>query len=182
MWIAFNSFSTIFERFLPYFHLHYIHCVVPESLLNHLSSFCGVLLSLMQNWMQMHCSTCSVILNAMATQYRCSLNEVYCPHWLVQCSHHCALMHFPVYSPWLPGYINIMQTILIILTMAVLFLDIPFMYTHTHMHTHHMHMKTTYTYIYMTYTCSHRETNTSISVSVSLYASHTLMVLSSIPV
>ena len=80
--------------------------------------------SLMQNWMHIHCSTCSVILNAMATQYTCSLNGVYHPHWLVQWSHHCSWMHIPVHSPWLPGYIDVTQTVLVIL-MAGLFLDRP---------------------------------------------------------
>ena len=54
----------------------------------------------------------------MATQYTCSLNGVYRPHWLVQWSHHCSCMHIPVRSPWLPGYIDVVQTIVIILTMA----------------------------------------------------------------
>ena len=36
--------------------------------------------SLMQSLMQICCSARSVILNAMATQYTCSLNGVYCPH------------------------------------------------------------------------------------------------------
>ena len=80
--------------------------------------------SLMQNLMRVCCSTHSVILNAMATQYTCLLN-VYCPHWLVWWSHHCLCMHIPVHSPWLPGYINVVQTILVILTMAVLFPDRP---------------------------------------------------------
>ena len=48
------------------------------------------------------CSTCSVILNAMATHYTCSLKGIYCPHWLVQWSH-CSRMYIPVHSPWLPG-------------------------------------------------------------------------------
>ena len=65
----------------------------------------------------------SVILNVTATQYTCSFNSVYCPHWLVHWSHHCSCMHIPVHSPWLPGYINVLQTILIILTMSGLFLD-----------------------------------------------------------
>ena len=69
--------------------------------------------SLMQNLMQIYCSTCSVIFNVMATQYTCSLNGIYCPHWLVQWSHHCSHMCIPVYSPWLPGYINVMQTLLL---------------------------------------------------------------------
>ena len=81
--------------------------------------------SLMQNLMQIHCSTHSVILNVIATQYTCSLNSIYCPHWLVQWSCHCSHMCIPVHSPWLPGYNDVTQTILIILTMAGLFLDRP---------------------------------------------------------
>ena len=80
---------------------------------------------LMQNLMQILCSSHSVILNAMATQYTCSFNSIYHPQWLVQWSCHCSSMHTPVHSPWLPGYINVVQTILIILTMAGLFLDRP---------------------------------------------------------
>ena len=34
-------------------------------------------------------------------------------------------MHIPVHSPWLPGNINVTQTVLIILTMTELFLDRP---------------------------------------------------------
>ena len=70
--------------------------------------------SLTQNLMQIHCSTHSVILNVTATQYTCSLNSVYCPHWLVQWSHHCSHMCIPVHSPWLPGYIDIMKAVLYI--------------------------------------------------------------------
>ena len=79
--------------------------------------------SLMQNLMQIHCSSCSVIWNTAATQYTCLFNGIYCPHWLVQwsihCSHVCILVHFP----WLSGYIDVMQTVLIIVTMAGLFPD-----------------------------------------------------------
>ena len=60
--------------------------------------------SLMQNVMQICCSNL-LILNAMATQYTCSLNSIYLPHWLVQWSH-CSHKHIPVHSPWLPGYIK----------------------------------------------------------------------------
>ena len=77
--------------------------------------------SLTQNLMENHCSTRSVILNVPATQYTCSLKGVYHSHWLVQWSCHCLCMHIPVHSPWLPGYIHVMQTILFILTMAGLF-------------------------------------------------------------
>ena len=45
-------------------------------------------LILTQNLMQICCSTCSIILNAMATQYTCSLNGTYHPDWLIQWSHH----------------------------------------------------------------------------------------------
>ena len=77
--------------------------------------------SLLQNLIQIHCSTGSVILNAMVTQYPCSLTSIYCPGWLVQWSHHCSCVCIPVYCPWLPGYVNVTQTILIILTMAGFF-------------------------------------------------------------
>ena len=77
--------------------------------------------SLTQNWMQICGCNRSVILNATATQYTCSLNGFYCPHWLVHWSRHCSHMCIPVHSPWLPGYIDVTQTILVILTMAGLF-------------------------------------------------------------
>ena len=38
---------------------------------------------------------------------------------------HCPCMHIPVHSPWLPRYLDIMQTILVILTMVGLFADKP---------------------------------------------------------
>ena len=81
--------------------------------------------SLMQNWMQIHCSTCLAILNVTATEYTCSFNGLYLPYWLVQWSCHYSRMRIPVHSPWLPGYIEVVQTILVILTMVGLFLDRP---------------------------------------------------------
>ena len=80
--------------------------------------------SLMQNLMQIHCSIHSVILNATATQYTCSLNGIYCPNWVVKWSLYCSHMLIPVHSPWLPGYIDVTQTILV-LTMMALFPDRP---------------------------------------------------------
>ena len=71
--------------------------------------------------MQVCCSTCSVILNVTATQYTCSLNGIYHPQW----SCHCSCMRVPVHLPWLLGYIDVAQTILIILIMVGLFLDRP---------------------------------------------------------
>ena len=91
------------------------------GLLNHLNSFCGGIFKVNTNLMWIRCSTCSVTWNAMATQYTCSLSGICCPHWLVQWSHPCSHMHIPVHSPWLPGYIDVVQTVLVILTIAVLF-------------------------------------------------------------
>ena len=48
--------------------------------------------------MQILCRTCSVILNVTATQYSCSLNSIYLPHWLVQWSHHCLLQSIAVHA------------------------------------------------------------------------------------
>ena len=81
--------------------------------------------SLMQHLMQIHCYTRTVILNIMTTQYTCSLNGIYGPHWLVQWSHPCSHMHIPVLSPWLPGYTDVAQTILVILTMVGFFPNRP---------------------------------------------------------
>ena len=62
---------------------------------------------LMKNSMQICCSTRSVTLNVLATQYTRSLNDVYHPHWLVQRSRHCSHTRIPVHSPWLPGYTSV---------------------------------------------------------------------------
>ena len=51
---------------------------------------------------------------------------------LLQWSHHCSRMCFPVHSPWLPGYTDVVQTILILLTIAGPFLDRPHVCTHTY--------------------------------------------------
>ena len=91
--------------------------------------------SLTQNFTQISCSTGSVILNVTATLYTCSLNGVYCLHWLVQWSHHCSHMNIPVHSPWLPCHINVLKTILVILTMAGLCQDRPCVITwNLHIH------------------------------------------------
>ena len=66
------------------------------SLLNHPNSFWEGMFKLNAKFdLQIHCSTYSVILNVTATQYTCSLNIIYCPHWLVQWSCHCSHMHIP---------------------------------------------------------------------------------------
>ena len=68
--------------------------------------------NLTQNLMQICCSACSVIVNVTATQYICSPNSIYRPHWLVQWSCHCSYTCIPVHSLWLPGYINVVQSVL----------------------------------------------------------------------
>ena len=82
--------------------------------------------SLTQNLMQIHS------LLYLLSHFECnghtvytSLNCGYCLHWLIQWSHHCSHMLIPVHFPWLPGYTDVRQTILIILTMLGLFPDRP---------------------------------------------------------
>ena len=81
--------------------------------------------SLTQNFMQICCSTSSVILNVIATQYTCWLNGVYCPP-LTSTVRSSLFMHAHS-SPLslLPGYIDAVQTVLVILSMAALFPDRP---------------------------------------------------------
>ena len=53
-------------------------------------------------------------------------------------------MRIPVHSPWLPGYIVVVQTILLILTMAGLFPDRHHMYIPKEIHTKLMAYGKTY--------------------------------------
>ena len=109
------------------------------SLLSYPNSFWGRMLKLNAKF-DAYSLLYSVILTVMATQYICSLNSVYHLCWLVQWSH-CSHMCIPVHSPWLPSYIDVAQTILIIilylkcnnitLTMAGLFPDRPQYYRDT---------------------------------------------------
>ena len=92
------------------------------GLLNHLNSFHGGMFKLNAKF-DADSLLYSVIWNAMATQYTCSLRSFYHPHWLVNWSCHCSCMHIPVQSPWLPGYIDVVKTVLVILTMGGVFLD-----------------------------------------------------------
>ena len=93
------------------------------SLLNHLNSFHGGMVKLNTKF------DADLLLYSLshfecdATQYTCSLIGIYRPHWLAQWSCHCSCMCIPVHFPWLPGYISVMQTISVILTMAGLFPD-----------------------------------------------------------
>ena len=42
----------------------------------------------------------------------------HCPPLPGKMSHHCSHMYIPVHSPWLPSYIDVMQTIIVMLTMV----------------------------------------------------------------
>ena len=97
------------------------------GLLNYANSFCGGMFKLNAKFDAdlLLYSLYSLILNVMATQYTCSLNGVYCSHWLVLWSHHYSHICIPVHSPWLPGYTDVTCTILVILTVAGLFPDRP---------------------------------------------------------
>ena len=87
------------------------------GLLYHPDSFCGGMFKLNAKYDADSLLSSLIILNVMVTQYTCSLRGVYHPHWLVQRSHHCSCTYIPFHSPRLPGYINVVQTVLIILTM-----------------------------------------------------------------
>ena len=76
--------------------------------------------------MQIYCSTCSFWMQWTHSTW--SLNSTYYPHWLVQWSHHCSGMCIPVHCPWLPSYINVVQTVLVMLTIVGIFLDRPHLY------------------------------------------------------
>ena len=91
------------------------------SLLNHPNSFHGGMLNV-----EIWCMFFALLTQSFWMRWpHTTLNGVYCPHWLVQWSRHCSHMCLPVHSPWLPGYIDVAQTILIISTMAGVFLDRP---------------------------------------------------------
>ena len=99
------------------------HCIIPENLMNYLNIFCRGMFKLNTKF-DADLLLYSVILNATATQYTCPLNGSYCPHWLVQWSHHCSHTCIPVPSPWLPGYIQV-ATHSCYITNGWIFLDRP---------------------------------------------------------
>ena len=94
------------------------------GLLNNLNRFC-----FMQNLVQIHCSTHSVILNATATQYIYSLNSIYSPtdyYSEVVIVHMCTFQ-----STLLVCQFTLMSCKLLSLTLAGLFPDRPCMYRNT---------------------------------------------------
>ena len=95
------------------------------SLLNHLNSFHEGMFKLNAKFDADSLLCSRSHLNAKATQYPCSLDGIYHPHWLLQWNCHCSRTHIPVHSSWLSGYIDATQTVLIMLTMVGLFSDRP---------------------------------------------------------
>ena len=91
------------------------------SPLNHPNSFCGGMFKLNAKF-----DTDSLLYSL--SHFECDGHTI---HMLTQlhlptplngmCSH----VQIPVHSPWLPGYMDVAQTVLNILTMAGLFLDRP---------------------------------------------------------
>ena len=95
------------------------------SFLNHLNGFRGGMLTLKAKL------DADLLLNSLshfechATRYTCWLNGVYHPHWLIQWSHHCSCMRIPVHCPWLLGYIDVAQTLLVLFNNGLTFLNRP---------------------------------------------------------
>ena len=92
------------------------------SLLNHLNSFCGGMFKLNAKW-----DADSLLY--LLSHFECNSHTV---HMLTQqhllpplTSRYCSCMHIPIHSPWLPGYINVVQTVLAMSTIAGLFMDRP---------------------------------------------------------
>ena len=101
------------------------HCIIPNTLLNHPNSFC-------RGMFKLNTKFDANLLLYLLSHFDCDSHTVpmltqWClpPHWPVQGSRHCSHLHISLHSPWLPGHINVMQTVLIMLTMAGLFTDRP---------------------------------------------------------
>ncbi|KAF6119835.1 hypothetical protein HJG60_010221 [Phyllostomus discolor] len=114
-WITFNRFLTIFKAFVPYFHLCCTHCIVPESLLSRPNSFC-------RGMFKLNIKSDADSLLYLLSHFECNGHTV---HILTQW---CVLspltstvklslfMHVhSVYSPWLPGYIDVAQSVFVTL-------------------------------------------------------------------
>ena len=98
------------------------------GLLNHPNSFCGGMCKLNAQ------SEADSLLYLLG-RFECEGHTVHMltqrhhrPHWLVQWSRHCSHMLILVHSLWLPGYITVSQTALILLTMTWFFPDRPRIY------------------------------------------------------
>ena len=123
--ITFNRFLTIFEAFVPDFYLCFTHCIVPNSLLNHLKTFHGGMFKLntkfdADSWL------------SSLSHFECVGHTV---HILTQwrlpppltSTEKSSLFTHAHSSPLrlAASYIAVTQTVFVILTMAGLFPDRP---------------------------------------------------------
>ena len=123
--ITFNRYSTVSEGFVPHFNLRCTHCIVPKSLLSHLNSFHRGMFKLNTKY------------DAESLLYSLSQFEWdgHTVHMLTQwhlppprTSAVKSSLFMPGHSsplPQLPGYIYVTPTVLVVLTMAGLFLGRP---------------------------------------------------------
>ena len=116
-----TKYSALFSAFHSAYLLWIFPCICFTSFRVKCSIFCLIfsMSSLVDTYLLLYSLS-----HFQCDDHTCSLNSMYRPHWLVQWSH-CSCMRIPVLSPWLPGYINVLQTILIILTATGLFPDRP---------------------------------------------------------
>ena len=131
LWQAFQNvdhFQQILNHLWAFVSPCYLcctHCIVPECFLNHPNSFHGGMFKLNTK------SDAGSLLHSLS-HFERDGHTVHMPsqqHLLPALtstwSHYCSHMLIPVHSLWLPRYINVAQTLLIILIMAGLFLDRP---------------------------------------------------------
>ena len=101
------------------------------GLLNHLNRFWGGMFKL-------NAKFDADLLLYLLSHFECDshtihmLTQWHVPfHWQIQWNCHCSHVCIPVHSPWLPGYIDVIQTVLITLTATGLsWTDL--IYTHIH--------------------------------------------------
>ena len=110
---------------------HHVVCCGDEAashqcgLLNHLDSFCGGMFKFNAKfdadsllYSLSHFEWDSLTIHMLTQEYLL-------PPLTITVKLSLFTLHIPVHSPWLPGYIDVAQTILLILTMAGIFLDRP---------------------------------------------------------
>ena len=120
MWVTFNRFLTIFEAFMPLlFALHSLHH--PKKPSESSSSFHGRIFKLN---LKFHIdSLCYLFILNMTVHTRHILTQWHPPPPPTSTVKSSLFTH--VHSPWLPGYFDDAQTILVILTVGGTFQDQP---------------------------------------------------------
>ena len=128
-WITFNRFSIIFEAFLSHFYLHCTHCIIPKSLLKHPNSFCGGMFKINAKF------DADLLLYSLS-HFECEghivhmLTQWHLPPTLTSTVKSSLFTHAHSSPLSLAARLHdVTQTILVILTMAGVFLDIPCTYS-----------------------------------------------------